>query len=112
MDKRKEIKLNPKAKNGHILSDYEKSQRMKTKTKTKNFKTVKSEISVMANNKKQLVDWINKQLKKGQSMNTFLYTKRVDCGCIHSYKTEHDIPETDVICEHGNQIIIYADNHK
>jgi len=111
MAKGKERKLNPKQRNGHVLSEYEKRQRMKTTTKTKKFKTVKSEISVMANNKKQLVDWIKKQLRKGQSLKVFLSTTRQDCGCVHSYKTEHDIPETDVICEHGNQIIIYVDNH-
>lgn len=112
MAKGKERKLNPKARNGHVLSEYEKRQRMKTTTKTKKLKTVESDISVMANNKKQLVDYMKKQLKKGQSYKTVLSLKREDCGCVHEYKTFEEIPETDVVCEHGNIIIFYVDNHK
>ena len=106
MAKGKTIKLNPKARNGQVLGN------VKNRTKTKSFKTVKSDISVMANNKKQLVDYINGTLKKGQELKIFLNMSRQDCGCKHEYKTEYDVPETDVICEHGNRIIIYADNNK
>jgi len=108
MAKGKERKLNPKARNGQVLG----SMKNRTKVKTKKLKTVESDISVMANNKKQLVDFMNRQLKKGQSYKTVLSLKRVDCSCVHEYKTFEDIPETDVICEHGNKIIIYVDNQK
>ena len=108
MAKGKERKLNPKQRNGQVLGNMKN----RTKVKTKNLKTVESDISVMANNKKQLVDFMKKQLKKGQSYKTVLSLKRVDCGCVHEYKTFEDIPETDVVCEHGNRIIIYSDNHE
>lgn len=31
-----------------------------------------------------------------------------DCGCEVSYKNFDDIPETNVICKHGNKLLIYS----
>jgi hypothetical protein len=73
-------------------------------------------INILADNKKVLVMSILDKLSlsslemlhRRDHKFTLLHITRDDCGCEFSYKTELDIPNESVICEHGNEVIKYT----
>ena len=67
--------------------------------------------SIVATSKDGLIKdikcWLAERGILANKRGFFLQLNRLDCKCEFKYKTENDIPNTNVVCKHGNKIIVY-----
>ncbi len=69
-------------------------------------------INVIADNRQELIKYLMSYLLNNPSplnYHEYLFAiERIDCGCEVRYKTFDEIPCKNVICKHGNKMIVYA----
>ncbi len=70
-----------------------------------------ADINVIADNRNSLIGFIMQHLLENKSIIEYDYIfaiERNDCGCRRVYEKFDDIPDKNVICKHGNKMIIYS----
>jgi predicted adenine nucleotide alpha hydrolase (AANH) superfamily ATPase len=74
-------------------------------------------INILSTNRTELIKFIDAKIEKSPALRkakkdgkyTYLFLQ-AECGCTYSYKNKKEIPSKNVVCEHGNKIIVYTDN--
>ena len=64
-------------------------------------------INIIAQDREALIAFL-KQNVSGKP-DVLMNLQRADCKCSIQYPTYEDIPDNDVVCEHGHYMILYVD---